>query len=222
MINYKEKVIEMGFYVFNPLKFMHLLNNTENSVFNVILNFEDRNQKYISQSLFEIMTLTRKGTIKESIKNLEKIEFISLKATTTKGTNYIINWKIIYDILNQLVNEENIYKSLVIANNYRISKGLKSICESQLKKFEHSEFNIDLEKNESVKIPIIKKQNSNEEFEIKITNKLNLLLDQRKNETESIKINNINNEINLIKKNLNARKIKMELDRTNNIYKIIK
>lgn len=226
IINYKEKTKEIGYYTITPFYFMHLLTLQEIAVFNVIQNSENLNEKYVSHSVIEFNTLIRKATIPQILKNLIQLDFISVNRITTKGTSYLINWENIYNILLNLIKETNNYQSLIISDNYRVEKGLKSICEVQIKKFKNSEFDCEnvqrtIEINENRK-SIIKKKNENEEFENKVIDKLNQLAKEKENETDSVKINNINNEINLIKRNLKTRKIKIEFDRLNNTYKIIK
>lgn len=142
----KDKLADLGFYTVHPINLYKVMTEKEYSFLEFIRNRINLKQYDISYSLFMVeMGFTSNDQIKKIRNNLIKLGFISILGETQKGTRYKVlndNLKYIVEKLNNVINP---IKRLEIADDYRISKGLKPMNENIIKKFKGSSFDFDIE-----------------------------------------------------------------------------
>jgi uncharacterized membrane protein (Fun14 family) len=157
MNEYKEKIISLGKYTISPIYFKLIFNSFERDILDCLIHFDDIKKEYISNSLIRLYSNLSGSTILRMKKNLIQLNIISVKKETKKGTIYIINWIELYNLLNNLCEESNQIKRLIIADNYREKFNLEGLNKKLIEEYKNTPFDIDFEKDNK-KIDTIKKE----------------------------------------------------------------
>lgn len=147
-------LITKGHYTVNPFHLKKVLTESEYTLLDIIRYESSISKGYISNTLIELeIGFTKGSSIARLKKNLIALEFIKIiEENKNKGTLYSIDYNVISNIVESLNNERNPINRLIIADNYRTSKGLNSILYKRINKFKDTSFNINNEINRYISI----------------------------------------------------------------------
>jgi hypothetical protein len=234
MNNDKEKIIKLGRYTIDSIYYKILLTPFENIIFDIIAHSEDIKQRYVSNSLFEIYGNITEMTITKMKRNLIQMKLISIISETKKGTIYKVHWDYLYLILNELCEESNQLKRLIIADNFRIKHNLKGLNEKNILKYKNSPFDFEFE-NDNKKIEDIKEESEVIKAQTikckKVTNPekdlliIELNINQNKLNDLNISLSDKNtyqNEINRLKNKAKATNKKITFNKNTEKWEITK
>ena len=135
----EQAIIDMGMYVALPINMNLLLTQNERDVLNVIRHCNNNGERFISNSVFRIMTGMAENTIRKARDSLMQLELIEKVKTTTKGTEYKVNFKSLCTMVKKLNEQRNPVKRLRLADELR-GKGME-INKQLIEEFRNTEFN---------------------------------------------------------------------------------
>ena len=136
----EQAIIDMGMYVALPINMNILLTQNERDVLNVIRHCNNNGERYISNSVFRIMTGMAENTIRKARDSLIRLEIIEKVKTTTSGTEYKVNFKRLCTMVKNLNEQRNPVKRLCLADELR-GKGME-INNKLIKEFKNTEFDV--------------------------------------------------------------------------------
>jgi hypothetical protein len=132
-------MIELGLYVTYPINLNALLTQSERDVLNAIRHCLNVGERYISISVFRLMTGLSENTIRKARDALLKLDIIKKGKETTIGTEYTIKYETLCPIVAQLNEEKNPIQRLIDADKFR-GEG-REINKILINDFKKSEFN---------------------------------------------------------------------------------
>ena len=135
----EQALIDMGMYVALPINMNILLTQNERDVLNVIRHCNNNGERFISNSVFRIMTGMAENTIRKARDSLIQLEIIEKVKTTTSGTEYKVNFKSLCTMVKKLNEQRNPVKRLRLADELR-GKGME-INKKIVDEFKNTEFN---------------------------------------------------------------------------------
>ena len=135
----EQALIDMGVYVALPINLNILLTQNERDILNVIRHCNNNGERFISNSVFRIMTGMAENTIRKARDSLMQLELIEKVKTTTKGTEYKVNFKSLCTMVKKLNEQRNPVKRLRLADELR-GKGME-INKKIVDEFKNTEFN---------------------------------------------------------------------------------
>ena len=115
----EQALIDMGMYVALPINMNILLTQNERDVLNVIRHCNNNGERFISNSVFRIMTGMAENTIRKARDSLIQLEIIEKVKTTTSGTEYKVNFKSLCTMVKKLNEQRNPVKRLSLADELR-------------------------------------------------------------------------------------------------------
>lgn len=137
--NKKEiELCKTGFYITLPINLNMLLNQNEKDVFNVIRHCLNFQRKYISISIFEIMTGLSENTIRKARDNLTAMGLIEYETFKNNCNKYKINYDKLIKIMLELNKEKNPVARLFKADSFRGENNRKN--EKLINKYKYSNF----------------------------------------------------------------------------------
>ena len=136
----EQALIDMGMYVALPINMNILLTQNERDVLNVIRHCNNNGERFISNSVFRIMTGMAQNTIRKARDSLIQLEIIEKVKTTTSGTEYKVNFKSLCTMVKKLNEQRNPVKRLSLADELR-GKGME-INKKLIEEFRNTEFDI--------------------------------------------------------------------------------
>lgn len=136
----EQALIDMGLYVVHPMNLNNLLTQNERDVLNVIRHCNNIGERYISNSVFRIMTGMAENTIRKARDSLIRLGIIEKGKTTTKGTEYKVIFNTLCKMVQQLNQQRNPVKRLALADELRGAG--QEINKQLIEEFKNSEFNI--------------------------------------------------------------------------------
>ena len=136
----EQALIDMGMYVALPINMNILLTQNERDVLNVIRHCNNNGERFISNSVFRIMTGMAENTIRKARDSLIQLEIIEKVKTTTSGTEYKVNFKSLCTMVKKLNEQRNPVKRLSLADELR-GKGME-INKKLIEEFRNTEFDI--------------------------------------------------------------------------------
>lgn len=136
-----------GYYTINPIHLKKVLTTQEYDLFDLIRYENNVSDGYISYSLIQLeIGIIQRNLIADVKRNLIKLGFITVvNDSRTKGTKYAVNYTIVANLIETLNNERNSVNRLRIANKYRTERGLNSIVDNRINKFENTNFDISID-----------------------------------------------------------------------------
>lgn len=135
----EQAIIDMGMYVALPINMNILLTQNERDVLNVIRHCNNNGERYISNSVFRIMTGMAENTIRKARDSLIKLGIIEKGKTTTIGTEYKVNFKRLCTMVKNLNEQRNPVKRLALADKLRGAG--QEINKQLIEEFKNTEFN---------------------------------------------------------------------------------
>lgn len=135
----EQAIIDMGVYVALPINMNILLTQNERDVLNVIRHCNNNGERYISNSVFRIMTGMAENTIRKARDSLIKLGIIEKGKTTTIGTEYKVNFKNLCTMVKNLNGQRNPVKRLALADKLRGAG--QEINKQLIEEFRNTEFN---------------------------------------------------------------------------------
>ena len=135
----EQALIDMGVYVALPINLNILLTQNERDILNVIRHCNNNGERFISNSVFRIMTGMAENTIRKARDSLMQLELIEKVKITTKGTEYKVNFKSLCTMVKKLNEQRNPVKRLRLADELR-GKGME-INKKIVDEFKNTEFN---------------------------------------------------------------------------------
>lgn len=135
----EQALIDMGIYVALPINLNMLLTQNERDVLNVIRHCNNNGERYISNSVFRIMTGMAENTIRKARDSLIKLGIIEKGKTTTIGTEYKVNFKNLCTNVKNLNEQRNPVKRLALADKLRGAG--QEINKQLIEEFKNTEFN---------------------------------------------------------------------------------
>ena len=135
----EQAIIDMGMYVALPINMNLLLTQNERDVLNVIRHCNNNGERYISNSVFRIMTGMAENTIRKARDSLIKLGIIEKGKTTTIGTEYKVNFKNLCTNVKNLNEQRNPVKRLALADKLRGAG--QEINKQLIEEFKDTEFN---------------------------------------------------------------------------------
>lgn len=135
----EQALIDMGIYVALPINLNILLTQNERDVLNVIRHCNNNGERYISNSVFRIMTGMAENTIRKARDSLIKLGIIEKGKTTTIGTEYKVNFKNLCTNVKNLNEQRNPVKRLALADKLRGAG--QEINKQLIEEFKNTEFN---------------------------------------------------------------------------------
>lgn len=155
-----------GYYTINPIHLKKVLSTQEYDLFDLIRYENNVSDGYISYSLIQLeIGIIQRNLIADIKRNLIKLGFITIvDDNRNKGTKYAVNYPIVANLVEILNNERNSVNRLRIADKYRTERGLNSIVSNRIKKFENTNFdiNVDVYRFETINIKSKGQVNSKE------------------------------------------------------------
>jgi DNA-binding Lrp family transcriptional regulator len=138
-----KKEIELcrtGFYIPLPINLNMLLTQNERDVLNVIRHCLNFKRKYISISVFEIMTGLSENTIRKARDKLQEIGLIKYETFKNNCNKYKINYDKLIKIILELNEEKNPVARLFKADSFRGKSNRKN--EKLINKYKYSQFDL--------------------------------------------------------------------------------
>lgn len=133
---------QYGLFVIHPVNLTLVLTDAEYKLLDAIRHFVN-NGYPVSNSLLEVThRITNAKSIASNKANLISIGFIKITAETQKGTLYSVLYNNIGEILKTLNNEKNPVNRLILADEYRVKKGLRAINSGLIERYKASNFDI--------------------------------------------------------------------------------
>ncbi|KAA6328462.1 hypothetical protein EZS27_022649 [termite gut metagenome] len=142
-----DRLAAIGYYNIHHCDLDFVLTEKEYKVLERIKHEKDCGALYISYSLIEATTRLDRKTFSKVKADLIKIGFLKDKKTTNLGTSYKIEYTKIAEILEKIIACDNRIERLRLADKFRISKGLKALNTSVIKKFTDSSFDVVFKNN---------------------------------------------------------------------------
>lgn len=138
---------EKGYYTINPIHLKKVLTTHEYDLFDLIRYENNVSNGYISYSLIQLeVGIIQRNLIVDIKRNLIKLGFITIvDDNRNKGTKYAVNYTVVANLIEALNNERNSVNRLRIADKYRTERGLNSIVDNRIKKFENTNFDISVD-----------------------------------------------------------------------------
>ena len=136
----EQAIIDMGVYVALPINLNILLTQNERDVLNVIRHCNNNGERFISNSVFRIMTGMAENTVRKARDSLIRLGIIEKVEITTKGTEYKVNFKNLCTMIKNLNEQRNPVKRLRLADELR-GKGME-INNKLIKEFKDTEFDV--------------------------------------------------------------------------------
>ena len=115
----EQYLLDEGLYVTKPVNLMVLLTPEERDVLDCIRHCSNIGTRYISYSLFRVMTRLHIKTIQRARDSLIKMGFVQQGITCKAGTAYIVDYKVLCNIVKKLNLERNPIRRLEIADEFR-------------------------------------------------------------------------------------------------------
>lgn len=135
----EQYLLDEGLYVTKPVNLMVLLTPEERDVLDCIRHCCNLGVRYISQSLFRIMTRLHVKTIQRARDSLTEMGFIKKGITCKAGTAYTVEYKVLCNIVKKLNLERNPIRRLEMADEFR-GEG-HEINTQLIKEYINTEFN---------------------------------------------------------------------------------
>lgn len=135
----EQYLLDEGLYVTKPVNLMVLLTPEERDVLDCIRHCSNIGIRYISNSLFRVMTRLHVKTIQRARDSLTEMGFIKKGITCKAGTAYTVDYKVLCNIVKKLNLERNPIRRLEIADEFR-GEG-REINTQLIKEFTNTEFN---------------------------------------------------------------------------------
>ena len=135
----EQYLLDEGLYVTKPVNLMVLLTPEERDILDCIRHCSNLGVRYISHSLFRVMTRLHVKTIQRARDSLTEMGFIKKGITCKAGTAYTVDYKILCNIVKKLNRERNPIRRLEIVDEFR-GKG-REINTQLIKEFTNTEFN---------------------------------------------------------------------------------
>lgn len=135
----EQYLLDEGLYVTKPVNLMVLLTPEERDVLDCIRHCSNIGTRYISNSLFRVMTRLHVKTIQRARDSLIEMRVIQKGLTCKAGTAYTIDYKVLCNVVKKLNLERNPIRRLEIADEFR-GKG-REINTQLIKEFRNTEFN---------------------------------------------------------------------------------
>lgn len=135
----EQRLREIKFTVAVPINMQLLLNSAEIMMLNLIRHYTSFRQKFMSDSFIRINTGLNKKTIKKAKDSLVAMGIIKIGGICQKGTEYIIQYKVLCTIIKELNNEPNMYRRLKIVDDFRGAE--KALYSKLIEEYKDSNFN---------------------------------------------------------------------------------
>lgn len=136
----EQAIIDMGVYVALPINLNILLTQNERDVLNVIRHCNINRERFISNSVFRIMTGMAENTVRKARDSLIRLGIIEKVEITTKGAEYKVNFKNLCTMVKNLNEQRNPVKRLRLADELR-GKGME-INNKLIKEYKDTEFDV--------------------------------------------------------------------------------
>lgn len=136
-----------GYYIINPIHLKKVLTTQEYDLFDLIRYENNVSDGYISYSLIQLeINIIQRNLIADVKRNLIKLGFITVvEDNRNRGTKYAVNYPVVANLVEILNNERNSVNRLRIADKYRTERGINSIVDNRIKKFENTNFDISVD-----------------------------------------------------------------------------
>lgn len=136
-----------GYYTINPIHLKKVLTTQEYDLFDLIRYENNVSDGYISYSLIQLeINIIQRNLIADVKRNLIKLGFITVvEDNRNRGTKYAVNYPVVANLVEILNNERNSVNRLRIADKYRTERGINSIVDNRIKKFENTNFDISVD-----------------------------------------------------------------------------
>ena len=135
----EQYLLDVGLYITKPVNLMVLLTPEERDVLDCIRHCTNIGTRYISNSLFRVMTRLHVKTIQRARDSLIKMGFVQQGITCKAGTAYTVDYKVLCNVVKKLNLERNPIRRLEIADEFR-GKG-HEINTQLIKEYINTEFN---------------------------------------------------------------------------------
>ena len=135
----EQRLREIKFTLSVPINMQLLLNSAEIRMLNLIRHYTTFRQKFISDSFIRINTGLCKRTIKKAKDSLVAMGIIKIGNICQKGTEYIIDYRVLCPIIKELNNESNMYRRLIIVDNFRGAQ--RALYSKLIEEYKDSNFN---------------------------------------------------------------------------------
>jgi hypothetical protein len=136
----EQDLIDLGLYVTYPINLNTLLKQSERDVLIAIRHCLNTGERYISNSVFRLMTGLSENTVRKARDALIKLDIIEKGKETTVGTEYKIKYETLCPIVAQLNKEKNTIQRLIDADKFR-GEG-QEINQKLIEEFQKSEYSI--------------------------------------------------------------------------------
>lgn len=112
-------LLEQGLFTFLPTNLLILLTQKERDVITVIRHSQNNGQSFISVSSLSVMTGLSDKTVRDALKSLLALGFISKGKTNVYGTQYEVNYMRLNNAIAELNMEKDPIKRLKLADSLR-------------------------------------------------------------------------------------------------------